>query len=673
MNLRERLASLIYPQRENPVGHLLSQPWERVVGVGDSWAPATYGDYMAKSLPVYAAIKMRADAISRLPVKVYKQQTRAGETTKTPAPDHPLQALLDAVNPHWTAGDLWRATETYLGLWGVSYWAIESSNGIPSELWPLRPDRVRLIPDAQEYIRGYVYSGPTGKKEGFLADEIVRIRYFNPVDEYSGLSPIAPLRLSIDMGFDVLKGNREALKNASDPGLIIHTENTPTDDEVQEFYDRWEQRFKGSTNRNRPALLSEGMKAERFGFSPKEMERVQSLVWTLGDVARAYNIPLPMLHELSRATYSNYETSRRVFWEDTIVPQAIFFQQALQESLIPLFKDPTLVAEFDTSKIEALQEDETEKASRRTQYVSAGILTPNEVRTEMGLKPIAQEGADDLSLSSGQPAPFFSVDPNSPIRALPRRSLPPKEAGRELEKAFLLNLKPREVSFHKMLRGLFNEQLANMLARLAEYEEASHSREHKPTSGILFEPDEWEEKFAKAASPLMVSAMESSAKAAVTQYQLGIAFDVTQPLPKAWLDSRAKWWAGRVNHTTGDLVTKAVAKANLEGLSLAQLSDELRQVNDFNTGFRASTIARTEMVAAQGEGHLQAYQEAEIELKEWLASIDEATRESHASADGQRRPLSADFDVGGYKLRAPGQGGPAGEVINCRCVPLPVV
>lgn len=669
MSLRERLAAFANPQRANPVGPLISQPWERVVGVGDSWAPSTYGDYMATSLPVYAAIKMRSDAVSRLPVKVYKQVTRAGETTKTPAPDHPLQSLLDAVNPHWTAGDLWRATETYLGLWGVSYWAIESSNGIPSELWPLRPDRVRLIPDATEYIRGYVYTGSSNKMRAFLADEIIRIRYFNPVDEYSGLSPISALRLSIDMGFDVLKGNREALRNASDPGLIIHTEDTPTDDEVQEFYDRWEQRFKGSTNRNRPALLSEGMKAERFGFSPKEMERVQSLVWTLGDVARAYNIPLPMLHELSRATYSNYETSRRVFWEDTIVPQAIFFQQALQESLIPLFKDPSLVAEFDTSKIEALQEDETEKAQRRQIYVSTGIMTPNEVRTEMGLKPMVQAGADDLSLTGA--APFFSIGSSDPIRALSWHALASKEAGQELEKVFLLNLKPREASFHKMLGSLFNAQLADMLARLSEYEEAAHSR--KPTSGILFEPDEWEERFARAASPLMASAMDSSAKAAISQYQLGVSFDVTQPIPKSWLNSRAKWWAGRVNHTTGDLVTKAVSKANLEGLSLDQLAGELRQMNDFNTTFRASTIARTEMVAAQGEGHLQAYQEAEIELKEWLTSIDGRERPTHKEADAQRRPLNADFDVGGHKLRAPGQGGPPEEVINCRCVPLPVV
>ena len=99
-----------------------------------------------------------------------------------------------------------------------------------------------------------------------------------------------------------------------------------------------------------------------------------------------------MMGDLERLTFSNFQTARKVFWEDTIVPQLIFYQEALQQMLLPNFGDPSLTVEFDLSVIEALKENENEKATRRNLYVTTGILTINEVRREMNLPPIEDEG-----------------------------------------------------------------------------------------------------------------------------------------------------------------------------------------------------------------------------------------------------------------------------------------
>ena len=74
----------------------------------------------------------------------------------------------------------------------------------------------------------------------YVPEDVVWFRYFNPLDEYAGLSPMAPLRLSADMGMDALRANQAALGNESLPGLVIETSDYPTDDEVREFYERWE-------------------------------------------------------------------------------------------------------------------------------------------------------------------------------------------------------------------------------------------------------------------------------------------------------------------------------------------------------------------------------------------------------------------------------------------------
>ncbi len=54
--------------------------------------------------------------------------------------------------------------------------------------------------------------------------------------------------------------------------------------------------------------------------------------------------------------------------------------------------------------------------------------------------------------------------------------------------------------------------------------------------------------------------------------------------------------------------------------------------------------------------------------KVWQSIVDDRTRESHLTANGQERLLDDPFDVGGAALQWPAEvGGPAGEVINCRC------
>ena len=258
------------------------------------------------------------------------------------------------------------------------------------EIWPLRSDRMRVVPDPDRYIKGFVYVGQGRQLIPYVPDDIVWIHYFNPLDEFSGLSPIAPLRLSADMGLDALRANRNSVANESTPGVFIETGDTPTDDEVREFYERWELRFRGPANVRRPVLLSGGMKAGNLGFSPKDMEYLQTMRWSLEDVARVYGVPKPMMGDLERSTFSNFETSRRVFWEDTMVPQLVFYQEALGQMLLPNlgFDTSGTFVEFDVSVIEALQESENDKAKRRQTYVSTGIMTINEMRREFNLPPV---------------------------------------------------------------------------------------------------------------------------------------------------------------------------------------------------------------------------------------------------------------------------------------------
>ena len=356
-----------------------------VIGRNGGWARTEYGEYYAKAVSVYAAVKLRAEALSRPPLVVHRQTT---EGLGLPVgPNHPLQQLLDRVNPWFTRGDLWRATEIYLNLWGSAFWALERGQDGQWEIWPLRPDRVNIVPDKQQYIRGFVYTGRNGPV-AYTTNEMLWLRYFNPLEEYAGLSPLAPARMSVDMGLEGLKFNRNFLRNSARPDFVLLTNDSMTDTEVEEFYNRWEARHRGPGNSNRPAIASFVRDIKTLGFSHRDMEFIQGLRWSLEEVSRVYGVPKPLLSDLERATFANINAAERIFWRNTMLPEVGFLEEQLNRMLLPRLGYPELQVKFDIGIIEALREDENSRVSREAQLLDRGVLTINEVRRTRNLPDV---------------------------------------------------------------------------------------------------------------------------------------------------------------------------------------------------------------------------------------------------------------------------------------------
>ena len=130
----------------------------------------------------------------------------------------------------------------------------------------------------------------------------------------------------------------------------------------------------------RPAIASFIKDIKTLGFSHREMEFIQVLRWSLEDVSRAYGVPLPLLSDLQKATFTNINAAERLFWRNTMVPEMKFLEEQLTEKLMPLLGYPELRVEFDLSAIEATREDENS--------LDRGVLTVNEVRRQRNLPDV---------------------------------------------------------------------------------------------------------------------------------------------------------------------------------------------------------------------------------------------------------------------------------------------
>lgn len=372
-------------QRSNRASAADLLPFQETFGLGEGRARTELGSYYGSSVSVYSAVKLRADAISRPTLQVFRP---APDGSRLPvASSHPVRRLLDFVNPWSSRGELWRATEIYLNLWGAAFWALERDKAGRREIWPLRPDRVSVIPDRRQYVRGFVYQGRTSAV-AYTPDEIVWIRYFNPLEEYAGLSPLAPSRLSVDTGNDGMRFNRSFFRNSAQPDFVLLTHENMTDAEVEDFYSRWESRYQGPGQAHRPAIANFISDIKTLGFSHKDMDFIQGLRWSLEEVSRTYGVPKPLLSDFERATFANVNAAERFFWRNTVVPELKFLEESLTRMLLPKLGYPDLVLEFDLSAIEALQEDENKRVEREAQLLDRGVLTINEVRRQRGLPDV---------------------------------------------------------------------------------------------------------------------------------------------------------------------------------------------------------------------------------------------------------------------------------------------
>ena len=111
----------------------------------------------------------------------------------------------------------------------------------------------------------------------------------------------------------------------------------------------------------------------------------------------------------------------------------------------------------------------------------------------------------------------------------------------------------------------------------------------------------------------------------------------------------------------------------LQGIMRGESMDKIaRRLRPFVGGNKAAAIrnARTAVTSAENAGRLDSMRDAETELgliykKQWIATHDDRTRDSHADIDGEIVDLDELFSNG---CEYPGDPkGDPGEVLNCRC------
>lgn len=152
----------------------------------------------------------------------------------------------------------------------------------------------------------------------------------------------------------------------------------------------------------------------------------------------------------------------------------------------------------------------------------------------------------------------------------------------------------------------------------------------------------------------------------------GINFDLRSTLSqetRQLIGERATFAADKALR---DIYREVIVDATDGGWTVPATAAAIVERVDSMAGYRATALARTDLVGvANSSSYLSAlrtFEGRDDVRKQWLATNDDLTRETHVEANGQQRPLREPFRVGFSALRYPGDpwGAPE-EVFNCRC------
>jgi hypothetical protein len=128
-----------------------------------------------------------------------------------------------------------------------------------------------------------------------------------------------------------------------------------------------------------------------------------------------------------------------------------------------------------------------------------------------------------------------------------------------------------------------------------------------------------------------------------------------------------------INANTQDAIAAELQEGLEAGEGLNELTSRIKETFKFRRT-KAQGIARTQTSGAVGTGRHEGFRSSGIELKTWLSSRDAHVRDSHREAESKYEggiPIDSFFELTGGRVLFPGDpSGPAGEIINCRCIEL---
>lgn len=680
-----------------------------------------------KSVVVYRCISLIAKSCAGIKWELKKSRMGGKDVY---IDNHDILKLLHRPNPMQGQSSFFESVVSYYCISGNAF--IESvrpsKNKPPTELWPVRPDKMKIVPGSKGYPAKYILSsGDTYRSWDVnpvtLQADIYHMKSFHPTNEWWGMSPLEAAMYAVDTNKSGDRWNLALLQNSATPSGVLQTrisDTNPagalTEEQFLRLKTEIENEYSGASNAGRPMLLEGGLEWKTISMSPKDMEFLKSKESSSIDICNSYGVPPEMLG-LGQKTYQNYNEARMSFYEDTVLPLMDLITDELNNWLIPMFGQDLKLC-YDKDDIEALA---SKREAKFAAIKDANFLMINEKREAAGYDP--KPGWDVFLIGSDlidDPEDYMAGGQEDVTDST--QSTPPQnQSGTEADKTPTEDDSMDENIEEEGGKGWKNFNLLNQNERKASAKRQNWRRKRLEAA---FTRD-LNSDFKEMAKD-MADAMKGKTDARVIEYALLKVVDDSMPVIKKTISRHIKYtvedfgsmvfneaksvfhsietkqtrewdaWAkryvekrsgqaiGQIEDTTRKQVSRTVKRlverAVIDGDSTQEIANELSDEFQSLGKSRAKLISRTEVAAASNNSSLEAVKSMKIPnmMKEWVSAQDDRVRDGGKDGDGPDHEHMNGVSIGleekfsvppDAEMDGPGDtSAGAGQVCNCRCV-----
>lgn len=338
----------------------------------ETYTGLTVSDQKAMRLTaVFGCIRVLAESVGMLPCSLY----RLTDKGKEKATDEAVHKLLSVKpNGFMTPQEFQELLVVCLCLRGNFYAYKVSVLGEVRELLPLDPGRVQAgLNRAWEPV--YQVTFPDGSTDVLGQNEIWHVRGLT-LDGLVGLNPIAYAREAVSLGLATEAHGSRLFKNGAVTSGVLRTDQTLTPEAYKRLKSDFEARHQGLSNAHRPMILEMGLDWKQMGLNAEDSQFLETRKFQLEEICRLFRVPMHMLQNTDRATFSNIESLGIGFINYSLVPYLTRIEQRINTGLIRTSKQGKLYAKFNAGAL--LRGDMKSRFESYATAINWGIYSPND-------------------------------------------------------------------------------------------------------------------------------------------------------------------------------------------------------------------------------------------------------------------------------------------------------
>ena len=350
----------------------------RIMGAGLG-SVGDNAEVYASHVWTYAAINSISRNIAGVP---FVFQTKQGRVK-----DSKLVDFFEQPNPFQGFGQLIESLISWLHLNGevVLVMRRKDENSIPEEMAAVSAENYEPVFNKNGTIMGWTFTDGNGEIIPFRKHEIIFIRFWNPLDPIRGLSPISAARQGIDQDILADRFNTNFFTNSGAPSGVIEIEQNLTDPEFERVVRQYEDNHGGPEKSHKMLILEGGAKFKPTSFTQKDMEFLSQKKWNRDATLAAFNVPKMEVGIIEEgANLAVIKMQSKEFWLKNLIPKMNLIEWTLWAQLFSKINGGRVWAEFDTSAIDALQDEFHEKVRTGRSLWEMGY-TMNQINKRLNL------------------------------------------------------------------------------------------------------------------------------------------------------------------------------------------------------------------------------------------------------------------------------------------------